>query len=97
MGGIVLTRTMAVGDLPGWRRWKDPIALWFVVKAVFSPEAILLGDAREVEGLAGESAADNSKGPTILLQLRGDSSIHVQQAIQRPLLPSPRRTVCKRC
>ena len=37
------------------------VALFHVLKAVLAAEAVLLGDAREAEGLAGKAAAKNVK------------------------------------
>ena len=38
---------------------EEEVALFHVLKAVLAAEAVLLGDAREAEGLAGKAAAEN--------------------------------------
>ena len=38
---------------------EEEVALFHVLEAVLAAEAVLLGDAREAEGLAGEAAAED--------------------------------------
>ena len=41
---------------------EEEVALLFVLEAVFPSQAVLLGDTREAEGLAGKTAAENVMG-----------------------------------